>query len=457
MPKKTRYSVIGLGKLGACTAACIASKGFDVVGVDIDSDTVKKINNGEAPVRETGLSELLKKSRKHLRATESLEDAVKNSDVTLIIVPTPSEHHGGFSLEYIKNIAKSIGKALKKKKEYHLVVIVSTVLPGSSEYGVKPVLEKFSGKKCGKDFGLCYNPEFIALGSVIHDFLNPDVVLIGEFDKKAGDMLEKLYKSVCDNKPYIARMNLVSAELAKIALNTYNTTKITFANMLAELCEHIPGADVDNVTEALAHSNGIGRKNLRAGLGFGGPCFPRDNVALQYMAHKIGARAPIAETTHAFNNQVFLKLLGLVKSYNKKGRRIGILGISYKAGSPITEMSQSFLLAQNLLQEGAHVTLFDPLIEEHADLKSYENLNWAKNPKELIKTSDIIVIANLDPKFKKITVEDFSSNTKQKKVVIDCWRMFRGTLAHTKHIDYVPFGVGQKNTKQSAVLKQLWS
>ncbi|MER3425348.1 MAG: UDP-glucose/GDP-mannose dehydrogenase family protein, partial [Nitrospiraceae bacterium] len=238
---------------------------------DVLSRNVDLINRGEAPVIEPGLSELIAANRRHLRATSDYRTATHESDASFIIVPTPSDEKGGFSLRYVKAAIREIGRALKGKKTYHLVVVTSTVLPGSTQFGLLPLLEQESGKRCGEAFGLCYNPEFIALGSVIHDLLNPDFILIGESDRRAGQELEDLYKVFCDNHPPVKRMNFVNAELTKIAVNTFVTTKITFANMLAGICEELPGGNIDTVSEALGMDTRIGSRYLRSATA--GPAF----------------------------------------------------------------------------------------------------------------------------------------------------------------------------------------
>src|SRR6476660_9408130 len=192
----TDISVIGLGKLGATMTACLASRGFNVIGVDVSQKAVSAMNAGRAPAQETGLDELIAKHKDHIRATLSHEDAILNSDLSFVIVPTPSDERGAFSLQYAAWAFKEIGKALAKKKTYHNVVLTSTVLPGSTRQALIPILEKESGKKAGRDFGVCYSPEFIALGSIINDFLNPDFTLIGEFDDKCGAQLEEIYSQV---------------------------------------------------------------------------------------------------------------------------------------------------------------------------------------------------------------------------------------------------------------------
>src|SRR5215510_11886176 len=228
-------SVIGMGKLGASMAGCLASRGFNVVGVDVSQKAVDAVNAGDAPAQETGLAELISKNKERIHATLSHEDAILNSDLSFVIVPTPSDERGAFSIQYVAYAFEVIGKALAKRYGYHTVVLTSTVLPGSTRCGLLPILEKFSGKKCGRDFGLCYSPEFIALGSVIRDYLNPDFLLIGELDDESGASLAACYADIIGPSVPLRRMTLENAELAKISVNAFVTMKITFANMLSEM------------------------------------------------------------------------------------------------------------------------------------------------------------------------------------------------------------------------------
>ena len=298
-----QIAVIGLGKLGAVMAAVLADRGRTVIGVDVNPDAVKAVNEGRAPVEETGLGEMIAKNRERLTATVNSEAAVTRARITFIVVPTPSEADGTFSLRYVLPAVEAIGRALRHKTDYHLAVLSSTVMPGSTGGIVRPLLEEISGKRCGRDFGLCYNPEFIALGSVVHDMCNPDMVLVGESDARSGEMLADLYRRVCENQPGIARMNFVNAELTKLAVNTFVTTKITYANLLAQVCERVPGADADVVTSALGLDSRIGVKYLKGALGYGGPCFPRDNIAFASFARSRGVEATLAEATDRVNRR----------------------------------------------------------------------------------------------------------------------------------------------------------
>ncbi|MDD4899746.1 MAG: nucleotide sugar dehydrogenase, partial [Candidatus Omnitrophica bacterium] len=332
-----RVSVIGLGKLGACMLAGIASKGVKVIGVDNDAARVKIVNQGHAPLFEPRLEQFFRRYKKKISASTDYYTAVLNSDISFIVVPTPSLANGEFSLSFVAKAAKELGKALAQKQSYHTVVLTSTVLPGTMDNCVKPLLERFSGKKCAKDFGLCYNPEFIALGTVIKNFLNPDFVLIGESDKNSGFLLEKFYRNICENKPAIARMDFINAELTKISVNSFVTTKITFANMLSFMAQKLPGGNVDVVTKALGYDSRIGSRYLKGGLGFGGPCFPRDNSALSAVAGKLGIGATIPKATDKFNRQVILSVFKLIAAKAEKSDSIGILGLSYKPLSNVIE------------------------------------------------------------------------------------------------------------------------
>ena len=212
-----KYSVIGLGKLGASMVAGIASRGFEVIGVDVVPRAVELVQTGQAPVQETNLTEVLTAHRARIQATLDCREAVLKSDVTFVVVPTPSDAHGAFSLKHAAAALREIGRALAEKPDYHLVVLTCTVLPGSTRYGLLPILEQESGKTCGPDFGLCYSPEFIALGSVIHDFLNPDFLLIGEFDSRSGERLQQAYAEIVENQAPCQRMSIENAELAELS------------------------------------------------------------------------------------------------------------------------------------------------------------------------------------------------------------------------------------------------
>jgi UDPglucose 6-dehydrogenase len=437
-----RISVVGLGKLGVPLAACFAAKGFEVIGVDVDLKKVEAVKNAQSPVFEPGLQDLLRSCQGRLTASGDFEMAIMNSEVTFIVVPTPSEDHGGFSLRYVIEAAEKVGEALWKKPDYHLVVLTSTVMPGATEKELRPTLQERSCKNCGQDFGLCYSPEFVALGSVIRNFLNPDFILIGESDPFAGEKLGRLYKKVCENNPPIVRMNLVNAELTKLALNTYVTTKITFANMLARICEKLPGADVDMVTSALGLDTRIGTKYLKGAISYGGPCFPRDNIALSSLARTVGASAEIAETTDRFNRWQIQWLAGIVKGHLPKGGKVGILGLSYKPNTDVADESQGVLLAQALVEKGIPVSAFDPEAMKNARRLLGEKVCFSASAEECIEGADIVILTTPWDQFKQLDSSRFMRNSPP-RTVIDCWRILKN-LQHKNGVQYLCLGMGEE-------------
>ncbi len=449
------YSIVGLGKLGASMAAAIASRGFNVVGVDINRHAVEALNAGRAPVRETGLEELIAANRDRLRATTSHRDAILASDVTFVIVPTPSDESGAFSLQYAAWAFGEIGAALAEKPGYHVVVLTSTVLPGATRHGLLPILEQRSGKKCGADFGLCYSPEFIALGSVIRDFLNPDFTLVGEFDDRSGRVLEESYAAIMPGRPPCQRMTLENAELTKISVNTYVTTKIAFANMLADLCERIPGGDVDVVSNALGLDARIGRKYLTGALGYGGPCFPRDNVALSYMARALGTRADLAEATDRVNRSLAGTVMDRIGVGFEPGATVAILGLAYKPFSHVIEESQGIFLAKALSKHGARVVAHDPLAGSAAVQELKDQGVVLDSIADCLAQASTVIITTPDPAYRALTAGDFPGD--RSVTVVDCWRILDAELSNHPRIRYVPIGRSVDDARNHDRLATLWT
>ena len=447
-------SVIGLGKLGASMVAGMASRGLRVIGVDVSEQAVEAVNQGRAPVEETDLDATIQAHAGNIRATMDYEDAVHNSNISFVIVPTPSDERGAFSLEYAAKSFAAIGKALKTKNDYHVVVLTSTVLPGATRYGLLPVLEKESGKKCGQDFGLCYNPEFIALGSVIKNFLNPDFYLLGEFDARSGDVLAAVHTAVSANKAPIKRMTLENAEIAKIAVNSFVTLKISYANILSSLCQQIPGADVDVVSDAIGTDSRIGRKYLTGGLGFGGPCFPRDNTALAFIGRQFGLDMSILEVNDAYNRRNSYELLDKLQGHIPSSGKAAVLGLGYKPFSHIIEESISILLCKALHSKGYSVTGYDPLANSAASRELGTACRIAGNIKECLQNADIVFIATPDPEFISLDAKQFRQ-TGKKVYVVDFWRVMTDKLANIPDIVYIAGGrwLGQE---KNDFFKSLW-
>lgn len=439
-------SVIGLGKLGSPMAACLAASGLRVTAVDVDAKKVDAINRGVSPINEPGLTELIRASDGRLHAIQDIQSAVCDSEVTFIVVATPSEPSGGFSLRYALPSCEAIGQALRTKPGFHLVVLTSTVMPGSTGSEIQAALERASGKRCGKDFGLCYNPEFIALGTVIRDFYNPDFLLIGESDRRSGDMLEAIYKRVCKNSPAVARMNFVNAEITKLAVNTYVTTKISFANMLARLCEKLPEADVNVVTGALGLDTRIGPKYLKGAVSYGGPCFPRDNRAFAALAEGVGATSDLAQATDRFNRAQIKLLANLVRQHKSNGGPIGILGLTYKPDTDVVDESFGLLLAQELANSGVSVLVHDPSATNVPALASCKNARIAGSAQECVRNSDVVVLATPWQEYRNISPSDWSGKSNP-RTLIDCWR-FLENLKSSEGVHYVCLGFGGTAEKQ---------
>lgn len=417
---RPRLAVIGLGKLGSPMAACFAAKGFEVVGVDLNDDFVEAINAGRAPVFEPQLQEMIDRADGRLRAMTDTREAVEAGDVVFLIVPTPSNEDGTFSLRFVLSACEEIGAALRDKEGFPVVVLTSTVMPGATGGAVQRALEQASGKQVGVDFGLCYSPEFIALGSVIRDFLNPDFLLIGESDQRSGDILVGIYESTVENSAPAARMNFVNAELAKLSVNTYVTTKITFANMIARICEQLPGADVDVVTAALGLDERIGRKYLTGAIAYGGPCFPRDNVALSALARSLGAPATLAEATDRANREETTRLADLVETYLPHGGTVAVLGLSYKPDTDVVEESPGVLLAEALVESGAHTIAYDPAATENGRRVLGASVRFARSLEESVREADVIVVTTPWAEFQQLGAE--LGRDGRPRTVIDCWR-----------------------------------
>jgi UDPglucose 6-dehydrogenase len=408
-------AVIGLGKLGAPLAAVLADKGHRVIGVDLNPAAVAAINAGRAPVAEPGLQERIDSAGRRLSATSDFSAAINASDISFVIVPTPSGPDGCFTNRYVVDAMRRIGAALRTTDRYHVVNITSTVMPGSTGGEIRAALEHASGRRVGEAVGLTYNPEFIALGSVVRDLLHPDMLLIGQSDARAGDVP-------------VQRMSWVNAELTKIAVNTFVTTKISYANMLAEICERLPGADVDVVTAALGKDSRIGAKYLKGALGYGGPCFPRDNVAFTAMARQLGAPADIAEATDAINHRQADRAVRLVARLARPPAAVAVLGLAYKPQTPVVEESQGIMIARGLLREGFEVIVADPLALDGASAVLGDTVVAVDSAEAAIAAAEVVVIATPAAEFTELAPSAFTQGG-TRRIVLDCWRALSADIA----------------------------
>lgn len=433
-------AVVGLGRLGAPIAACLASRGRSVIGVDTDHAKVAALEQGRAPVAEPELDHLVRQSRACLRATCDLAAAVRQTDAVLVVVPTPSEEGGGFSLRHVLPTVAGIGSALRGSSAPYLVVLTSTVMPGATEGPVRATLEQASGRRVGPSLGLCYSPEFVALGSVVHDFLHPDLLLIGESAPAWGERLAALYLGVVDGAPPVARMTPVSAEVAKLAVNTFVTTKITFANTLAWICAGLEGGDVDAVTGALGLDRLIGGRYLRGAVPYGDPCFPRDNRALAALARTTGAPAELAAATDCVNRSLVARLADEVCALLPPGGTVGVLGLTYKAGTTVNEESPGLRLAAELGDRGLAVTAHDPIAGGAARPAPPDGVRMLLGAEGCVAASDVVVVAMPWPELGEISPAVWARQGRP-RVLLDCWR----ALPHLRRVEgltYRAVGLG---------------
>ncbi|MDP8207398.1 MAG: nucleotide sugar dehydrogenase [Candidatus Electryonea clarkiae] len=440
-------SVIGLGKLGLCMAGAFAEVGYRVIGVDVNETLIDMVNAGEIPYVEPKLDRVLLNAGGRLFATSDYHEAITNSDTTFIVVATPTLPDGTYSNIYLENALQSIAEVVRDKTEKHRIVVSCTVMPGTLEKMVIPLLEETSGKKLGEGFSLAYNPEFIAMGNVIGVFTSPDFVLVGETDPEIGETLKDIYSVLCRNNPPVARMNLINAELAKISLNCYVTTKITYANMLSELCELLPGADVDTVSQAIGLDERIGGKVLKGGIGFGGPCFPRDNRAFVHLAEELGMDAGLARQTHNSNVWQLERLKKMVITRVPENSTITVLGVAYRTDTPLIEESQAFQLARFLAENGYKVRIHDPVALENARLELGELVEYYDDVRDAIKDADAVVITMMDKMYKSLTAKDFAILLNPGGHVIDPWRLYKEQDSDA--ISYHPMGIGLKQPDTS--------
>jgi len=438
-------SISGLGYVGLCTAACFANKGFKVVGVDVDEEKVKLLSGRGSPVYEPGLESMLERAveRGMFFPTTDVKAAIDRSDISFITVGTPSRADGSIDLKHVESAARDLGSAMKDKANYHLVVVKSTVTPGTTQNLVKPLLEKFSLKSCGKDFGLCMNPEFLQEGDAIRGVVEPDRVVIGEFDERSGNILEKIYRDFHQEKmPPLIRTNLSTAEIIKYANNAFLATKISFINFIASLCEKVKGADVDLVARAIGMDHRINPKFLKAGAGFGGSCFSKDIKALMSFSRKSGLKSSLLEDVLKINEKQAMHMVELAKQKlgELNGKRVAILGLSFKPNTDDIRGAPSFKIIGRLLDEGAKVAVYDPAAMDNAKKTFGDRIIYSSSPLDALTDADCCMVVTEWAEFLRLVPDDFKTRMKN-TVVIDGRRGYDPEV-FTKELDYVAIGLG---------------
>ncbi len=387
-----KISVFGLGKLGACLAATLAQRGFEVVGIDVNPEAVRRVNAGQAPVDEPLLAETIATAGPRLTASTDASVAVQ-TDASFFIVPSPSLPDGSFSNEFLMRAMAPLAREIRKaRKKGHLFVVSSTTTPGACRKVIIPMIEHELGGRCGRQFGFAYNPEFIALGNVVRGLLAPDMVLIGESESETGVRLESLYRRYNTNQPKIARMSITSAELTKISVNSFITAKISFTNQLRMIADQYEDTDIHAILDAVGADSRIGHKYLRAGLSYGGPCFPRDNRLVSYAARQVGLSAPLAEATDAVNEIAKQRLVQQALNCVKPGDTVAVLGMSYRPDTYIVEESAGLHIAQALKRSERRVWVHDfaahpgnsPALLEFDFLEDLQSLRKLKRLKAVL-------------------------------------------------------------------------
>ena len=407
-----RISIVGFGYVGLTTAVCFASRGLFVRGFDVDNAKVSEINNGVVPFHEPQVSDLLKDSLKTGFTASS--DKIELGDIIFITVGTPSASDGSIDLMYIKSASEMIGKALKNSRGYRLIIVKSTVVPGTTEGVVKPIIESSSGKKVGDGFGLAVNPEFLREGSAVKDMYEPDRLVIGEYDRRSGDVLESFYKIFYQDKmPSLLRTNLVNAEFIKYANNAFLATKISFANTIANIAQRVPGADVTVIAKGIGLDNRIGSRFLNAGLGYGGSCFPKDVKALISLAKTVGYNPLLLEDVEDVNLRQFEIAVAQAKSAigGFLGKTVTLLGLAFKPETDDVREAVSARMINRLLLEGAQIRAYDPIATKNMarmfPTGKDSNIVYADSALEALQGSDCCFVVTEWSEFMNLKPEDY--------------------------------------------------
>jgi len=441
----SRTLLIGGGHVGLVSAVCFADRGYDTILYERDVERAELIQAGRPPFFEPNLEGLLKKTIDggKLQISTNLEEAISDSEIAFVAIGTPSRPNGSINLTSIETSSAELGEALRSKAGYCLIVMRTTVIPGTTENLVKPTLEKHSGKDAGEDFGLAMQPEFLREGSAIEDTLSPDRIVIGEYDKRSGDVLETFYLDFYKGRaPPIIRMNLACAEMVKYASNAFLATKISFINQIANICEKIPGVDVARVADAMGLDKRIGGRFLNAGAGFGGSCLGKDLSALIAFSKQFGCKPNLLEAVLDVNEK---QALNIVESARQQlgdlvKKRIAILGLSFKPNTDDMRDAPSVRIVKRLLDEGASVVVYDPAAMKNASAIFKDQVDYAKSGLECVSNADCAIIVTEWDEFRKFGPDDFKE--KMRCAVLIDGRKIYDPLRFSKELNYVGIGLG---------------
>ena len=437
--------MVGLGYVGLSTAACLASK-FHVIGVDLDKEKVKLIGQGVPPFHEKALSPLL---RKHVQSgmlsCTTDYDPISTADFVFTAVGTPSSTSGEIDLSQVKSAVQSIGRAMAESKRRPVVIVKSTVVPGTSRSLVR-VLEQYSGKSLGEGFGLCSNPEFLREGQAVRDTMKPSRIVIGPFDPFSRHRVLSLYRQFYGKQmPPIVDTSPETAEMIKYASNAFLATKISFINLMARLCEKIPGSDVKDVAEGMGLDPRIGPLFLQAGPGFGGSCFPKDVQALVRYMRLMGLDASMLESTLSINEtqpgniaSQAEKMLGGVK-----GKNIAVLGLAFNPDTDDVRESRAIPLIRKLVDRGATVGAYDPMAMEGAKKELGPIITYSSNARECVQGSDLVIIMTAWEEFMDLGSNELARLMGHKPRVLDARRIYDPERFVTTHFAATGLGTAE--------------
>jgi GDP-mannose 6-dehydrogenase len=421
-----RVSIFGLGYVGAVSAACLAKEGHTVIGVDVDPHKLDLIRQGKAPIVEANLEPYLQQAVEsgRLTVTDDPIDAVHNSEISLLCVGTPSQENGDLRTDYLERVARQIGEALITKQAYHIVVIRSTILPGTAEEVVLPILEEASGKRVNEHFGLAVNPEFLREGTAIADFYDPPFTVVGALRPEDAEKVASLYESV---KAQLFLVSIRTAEMIKYACNAFHALKITFANELGMLCK-AEGVDSHEVMRVFCADTklNISCKYLTPGFAFGGSCLPKDLRALTYRARANDLELPTLEAILPSNRHQIEEVAKQIVRLRK--RKVGLFGLSFKPGTDDLRESPLVELAEQLIGKGYRLLIYDPNVSYAAlygSNKAYIEREiphireiLREDAREVVQHAEVLVIGHLDPAAREVILAEH----RESQVVVDLAR-----------------------------------